>query len=348
MEQQPDNRDPVNGSEDLDLVGFVLGALEPEEHSRVAAKISGSPELQDAVDRLYASLPKTQESWQSVRPPSGLARRACEKVVDFDRTRELFAQNDFAQNELASQSASKPHAYAASGWSWRDFVVLAGTCLAVALILLPSILNSRYQARIAMCQNNLRQVSTALQHYSQSHAGFLPSGDPSSRLGVAGAYGPILKDAELIQDRLLLCPSSPLSQSDFSIPTSLEITQSDGAKLSHLHRKMGGTYAYTMGYYDQEGWHAPRASQRPYVMVMADTNDSSNSQYSRRHGSRGQNILFEDGHTAFLQDCSAHLLGDDDSIYVNRFGLVAAGVDPLDTVLGPSFARPVTFPTKTE
>ena len=348
MEQQPDNRDPVSGSEDLDLVGFVLGALEPEEHSRIAAKISGSPELQDAVDRLYASLPKTQESWQSVRPPSGLARRACEKVVDFDRTRELFAQTDFAQSEFSSQSASKSRAYAASGWSWRDVVVLAGTCLAVALILLPSILNSRYQARIAMCQNNLRQVSTALQHYSQSHAGFLPSGDPSSRLGVAGAYGSILKDAELIQDRLLLCPSSPLSQSDFSIPTRLEITQSDGAKLSHLQRKMGGTYAYTMGYYDQEGWHAPRASQRPYVMVMADTNDSSNSQYSRRHGSRGQNILFEDGHTAFLQDCSAHLLGDDDSIYVNRFGLVAAGVDPLDTVLGPSFARPVTFPTKTE
>ena len=51
MEQQPDNRDPVNGSEDLDLVGFVLGALEPEEHSRIAEKISGSPELQEAVDR---------------------------------------------------------------------------------------------------------------------------------------------------------------------------------------------------------------------------------------------------------------------------------------------------------
>ena len=343
MEQQPDNRDPVNGAEDLDLVGFVLGALEPEEHSRIAEKISGSPELQEAVDRLYASLPKTPESWQSVRPPSGLARRACEKVVDFDRTRELFVQSD-----LASQPASKARTYAGSGWSWRDIVVLAGTCLAVALILLPSILNSRYQARIAMCQNNLRQVSTALQHYSQSHAGFLPSAELGSRLGVAGAYGPILRDAELIQDRLLLCPSSPLSQSNFSIPTTLEITRSDGAKLSHLQRKMGGTYAYTMGYYDQEGWHAPRSSQRPYVMVMADTNDSSNSQYSRRHGSRGQNILFEDGHTAFLQDCSAHLLGDDDSIYVNRFGLVAAGVDPLDTVLGPSFARPVTFPTKTE
>ena len=234
MEQQPDNRDPVNGSEDMDLVGFVLGALEPAEHSRIAAKISGSPELQEAVDRLYASLPKTQEAWQSVRPPSGLARRACEKVVDFDRTRELFAQSD-----LAPQPASKSPTYANSGWSWRDIVVLAGTCLAVALILLPSILNSRYQARIAMCQNNLRQVSTALQHYSQSNAGFLPSAEPGSRLGVAGAYGPILKDAELIQDRLLLCPSSPLSQSDFSIPTSLEITRSDGAKLSHLQRKMG-------------------------------------------------------------------------------------------------------------
>ena len=51
MEQQPDNRDPVNGSEDMDLVGFVLGALEPEEHSRIAEKISGSPELQEAVDQ---------------------------------------------------------------------------------------------------------------------------------------------------------------------------------------------------------------------------------------------------------------------------------------------------------
>jgi hypothetical protein len=339
MEQQPSRRDPLDETEEFDLVGFVLGALEPEEHARVAEAVQRSPELQDAVDQLYVSLPKSEETWRSERPPAGLARRVCEKVVEFDRTREWMAKV-----EPASPVASQRLRPSKSSWSWRDMVVLAGTCLAVSLILLPSILNSRYQARIAMCQNNLRQVSTALQHYSQSHQGLLPSGDPSGPLGVAGAFGTLLKDAELIEDRVLLCPSSPWSgRKEFSIPSPAEVAQAEGPRLAQLQRKMGGTYAYTMGYYDQKGWHAPESSHRPYVMVLADTNDPANSQYSTRHGSRGQNVLFEDGHTAFLQDCSAHLLGDDDSIYVNRFGLVAAGVDSLDTVLGPSFARPVSF-----
>ena len=339
MEQQPSRRDPVDEPEEYDLVGFVLGALEPDEHARVAEAVQRSPVLQEAVDRLYGSLPKCEESWRSERPPSGLARRACEKVVEFDRTRDLMAKV-----EPARPLETKRLLPRSSSWSWREMVVLAGTCLAVSMILLPSILNSRYQARIAMCQDNLRQVSIALHHYSQSHLGLLPAGDPSSSLGVAGAFGMILKDAELIEDRVVLCPSSSWgSRKEFSIPSPAEVAQAEGPRLAQLQRKMGGTYAYTMGYYDQEGWHTPESRQRPYVMVMADTNDLANSKYSTRHGSRGQNVLFEDGHTAFLQDCSAHLLGDDDSIYVNRFGLVAAGVDPLDTVLGPSFARPVSF-----
>ena len=82
MEQQPSRRDPVDEPEEYDLVGFVLGALEPDEHARVAEAVQRSPVLQEAVDQLYGSLPKCEESWRSERPPSGLARRACAKVVE--------------------------------------------------------------------------------------------------------------------------------------------------------------------------------------------------------------------------------------------------------------------------
>ena len=51
MEQQPSRRDPLDETEEFDLVGFVLGALEPEEHARVAEAVQRSPELQDAVDQ---------------------------------------------------------------------------------------------------------------------------------------------------------------------------------------------------------------------------------------------------------------------------------------------------------
>ena len=339
MEHEPGRRDSVDPSE-YDLLGYVLGALDDDERLAIEKAVEQYPELQDALDSVYASLPKSEETWKSHRPPSGLARRTCERVADFQRSLDVLDQLPPKQLSEVSPRPSND-----SAWSWKDLALGSAACIAFSLILLPAILNSRHQARILNCQNNLQRVGIALRHYSDAWMSRLPSGSVDSPLGVAGAFGPILKDQAVIEDRHLVCPSTALAQGrEFKIPSRSDVEQASGSALSRMQRLMGGTYAFTLGHIEKNVWQPPICRNRPWSIVMADGVDPQNPLApSQHHGRQGQNVLFEDGHTAFLTDCSPHLLGDD-RIYVNRYGEVAAGIDADDTVLGMSFARPVVTP----
>jgi hypothetical protein len=62
---------------------------------------------------------------------------------------------------------------------------------------------------------------------------------------------------------------------------------------------------------------------------------------TQHHGGRGQNVLFEDGHVAFLT--SSQPCDSADDIFANDHHLVAAGDHQNDSVIAPSGTAPMIY-----
>ncbi len=77
-------------------------------------------------------------------------------------------------------SPEPPFPTRAAALAWRDVAAVAVLMVTFVALLLPAIYSSRFQARLAACQNNLRQFGLALAEYSHDH------GDAVSRLAAGG------------------------------------------------------------------------------------------------------------------------------------------------------------------
>ena len=117
----------------------------------------------------------------------------------------------------------------------------------------------------------------------------------------------------------LACPSAP---PDATVPATL------------------ATYAYTLGFRDEAGQlrGVDRASGSDLMPILADAPIRQEATAVPVNHRRGQNVLFAGGNVRFCTTTNVGLNADD--ICCNRLGLVGAGVDPEDTVLGRPNERP--------
>ena len=309
------------------LLGYLLGALEPAEHEEVEARLFEDAQLQQELAELRhkASLLDDGDDYE---PPAGLAARTCNYVV--------------ARVESRPKSACAPAPV--GGWRVQDLLVGGGIFLAACMLLFPAIAQSLSSARITNCQNNLRAIGVALGQYSDYFGGYFPLVPEEGPLAAAGIYGPVLRDLKLVdQPAMLVCPASPLAneRAAFVVPSVVEVRQSPPAELPRVRSRMGGSYGYTFGYNLNGHYRGHRNQGRAMFAIMADSPGDETGSRSPNHAGVGQNVLFEDMHIAFLKHCL--LSGNDDHIYRNGLGYVGAGIGPDDAVIGRSSARPVTF-----
>jgi hypothetical protein len=307
------------------LLGYLLGALEPSEQEEVEARLLEDAQLQDALERLRDKLTLLEDGGE-FEPPSGLAARTCKYV--------------------ATHAAVTPKAACGAapvgGWRVQDMIVGGGVFLAACMLLFPAIGHSLSSARLTSCQNNLRQIGLALGQYSEFYAGHFPFVPEHGPLAVAGMYGPTLFDADLLQSpATLVCPTSPLAEQlgEFSVPKLKRIVGAPAADLPRLQSRMGGSYGYTLGYYEVGHYRGHRNRGRAQFALVADAPGEPTGGRSGNHEGAGQNVLFEDMHVAWLKQC--RLSGCGDHIYVNVLGYVGAGIGPNDAVIGDSTARPL-------
>ncbi len=313
------------------LLGYLLGALEPTEHEMVEARLADDPALQEDLMRLRDKVAPlaADDEHEDYEPPVGLAARTC--------------------NFVAARAGQPPQPAAdlvpAGSWRLQDLLVAGGICIAASLLVFPAISHSQFKARLTACQNNLREIGTALTHYSQAHKGYFPLVPQQGKLAVAGAYAPMLREAGFLEDPAhLICPESPLAQQrDYNLPSMEEIEAAPAKRLPRLHCRLGGSYGYSLGYVLNGGYHGHRNRGRSHFALMADAPDDEISGRSGNHGACGQNVLFEDMHVGFLKSC--RLRECDDHIYVNTHGIVGAGIGPDDAVIGRSSAPPVIMNT---
>jgi hypothetical protein len=310
------------------LLGYLLGALEPAEREEVEERLLVDAELQqdlaclrDKLDDL--PLADDKDEWDA---PAGLAARTCNYVA--------------ARAVVAPKHIPAP----VGGWRIQDMVVGGGIFLAACMLIFPAIAHSLSSARIANCQNNLRAIGVALGQYSNYCGGFFPLVPEQGPLAVAGMYAPVLTELRLVESpTVLVCPSSPLAdeRATFTVPVLAKVIETPATELPLVQSRMGGSYGYTFGYNENGHYLGHRNRGRVTFALMADSPGEKSGDPSPNHGGGGQNVLFEDMHVVFLKHC--RISDCDDHIYINRDGYVGAGIGSDDAVIGRSSDRPVTF-----
>lgn len=313
------------------LLGYLMEALEADERQRLEEALRRDPGLQRDLELLHESLEplRADDAWFD--PPQNLASRTCERVMSQARVSPAAA---VAPSE---SPATRSH------WTVADFAVAAAIFVAASLLLFPALIQSRASARLAGCQNNLRNVGQALSQYSLYNHGYFPAIPADGNQSVAGVYAVRLSEGGYVPDGAsFICPSSPLAENpDMSlVPTSAELDAAMDAELARLQQFMGGSYGYNLGYVDRGIYRSVKNRHRSTYAILADSPSlDRESRKSDNHGGCGQNVLYEDGQVRYLTQCTVS--GCRDHIFLNDNGITAAGNHADDAVIGPSASRPL-------
>ncbi len=312
------------------LLGYLLGALEPSEQASVEALLATDPDLRRELERLRVSLgaldDASEEEEQDLEPPPGLGAR----TFQFVRSHAGWGNR--------GQLAGSPGA-----WKAPDYMIAAGIFFVASMLVFPAIQNSRAGARLTACQDKLRQLGVALTQYGQVY-GCLPFIPATGNLAAAGSYAPMLQQAGMLTSPAqIVCPESQLAQKrDFRVPTVAELEHAGPTILTVLHRSMGGTYGYHPGHIENNRYVPTRVHGREHFAVMADAADESGSDHSLNHAKRGQNVLCQSGRVVFI--VIPRLIENGDHIYVNDYGVKGAGRGANDSSICNSAVPPLVIP----
>lgn len=354
------------------LLGYLLGALDSKECIEVERAIAECPAAAAEFEKIRHSLDTVGllDEPEQIEPPLCLAARTCEFVEnqieryaaetvvmsavaeDAIAAADEIALSAGAKNSSRTKVTLSPVSRSeAQGSSFRkvDLAIACSVIIAGAALCLPLLFTTQLQANISRCQNHLRQLGMALHAYSDLQPdGSFPAVLASGPRSVAGIYAPTLLSNQLIENpKTFFCPGNPqltANLAKFPIPTLEQVDNADPEQLETFHRTMGGGFGYSLGYQQDESLLPPRNSRRPSYPLLADApHDSQPGRVSTNHDRQGQNMLFEDGQVRFIKmnnPGSNEAMALDDP-YHNRIGLVAAGLDFNDAVIGRSGDRSV-------
>ena len=324
----------MNDPSKEDLLGFVLGALEESEHQAIQQRIEIDPQLEDQLEELKSSMAPLEHLGVPSDQRPGLARRTIEALA--------IVQNEESKDRRHQVVLSEPREQIGhqSNWSFSDILVTLAVCGVLIALVFPAMAYTRNQAQLSECQNNLRTMGVAFHTYSNIHDGKFPEVPSTGNLATSGIFAPMLKDAELISDADLVCAGVD-RENTLVIPSVDQIRScTNTQQLERMKRIMSGDYGYSLGYMENSKHVWPRNLGRAFRIISADSPSSNlEGRRSANHGGRGQNCLFEDGHWQFVK---GHSIADD-AIYENEYGVVGAGIDSADNVIGASHHSPAAF-----
>lgn len=327
-----------------ELVGYVLGALDDAEKQQLDEQLSKNGDLESEMQLLRKGVEPLAYDARNMEPPQGLAQRTCEYIEQ----RRLNVATQYPAGAFAGDVIEGGYYRAGDRrWTLVDVVVAAVVVISLGALVFPAVNRSRLNAQIAVCQNKLSQIGTALSDYGKHRHGILPEIPQSGRLAVAGIYAPkLLEDGIVADPQLFVCDASEsrCQERAEAIPAwgkLVELEQSNGDQLDKVLASMGGSYAYNLGY-EAEGKIQTVSlgnRSRPTFVIIADTPCPQRGySQSSNHVGDGQNVLYEDLHVGYVTSCQTP--DGRDNFYRNEKGLIAAGTHEDDAVVGCSSASP--------
>jgi hypothetical protein len=324
-----------------DLLGYLADALEPDERLAIEESLRQDPSLREELRKVRRRLDVLNDSDLDCQPPPGLADRTLRYIAQFEQVgaghqAEL---EPSSKRKWRGEAPREPLAAATHPWRFVDVAVALAVCLAGAGLIFPLLDVNRSNARVFACANNLRDVGMAMTQYSEHQNGFFPRVAETGSLAAAGIYAPTLLAGGYVTDpRLFVCPGSQLADDpSLRIPTIAELQAASGDELVQLHRRMGGSYGYDLGYRQAGVYRPTRNLYRETFALVADA-PSEDCSSSPNHSGKGHNVLLEDGHVVLLKSC--HLDGSTDDIFTNDEGKVAPGCHVNDAVVVRSDVSP--------
>jgi hypothetical protein len=332
------------------LVRYLLGELDSDERQLLDEQLRTSSELRRELEYLRGCLPTSESPEPLIAgPPMGLAERTSDRIADVAAGMPLEDQKTAArataERALVASYAVEP-TLGLPSWSLADLTVAGGVFLAVSMLFLPALRQSRDMARRNDCANNLRQLGVMLERYSEDHSGYFPIVAPTENAGMFAVR--LVSEGYANADdlaKLLVCRSSPLASriADgrvvLQFPTPIQLAGASSAQLIEICRQSAGSYAYAIGYYRNNEYHGLRNDRSPNSPVMADApNNRLVDMQSPNHRGCGQNVLMADGRVCYQRSCVRPERND--NIFLNVGGRPAAGYDESDVVLVQSEATP--------
>lgn len=317
------------------LVGYLFDAVDDGERREVEAALADPQQgesLRRDLDLLRRAAAPLGHDREPVPVPAGLASR----TIAFVHAHAVPETVAFPKPMTPARDPA-----AASGRSRLDRMLLAASALAASILVLPLVYDTISDSRARRVERNLQSVGSALHGYGESHR-LLPTPPDGGPLSRAGLYAPTLVSEHrlLADDGAILVPDSRLSRGGaFRVPTREEVEAAVGTpRFDALVRRMGGDFGYTLGHRCSEGRLQPnRDLRRATYPILADA-PAPCCEKSENHPDGFHYILFEDGHFERRHVDALH--EGDDHLFRNHQGVVAAGVDPDDAVIGSSHDQP--------
>lgn len=343
-----------------DLLGYLLGALQPHEMERVAELLKCDPEARRQLAEIQRSLDPLEEHYEPGQtPPPDLVQRTLDSLPPLpDATWEPAASSSQNLDLAKGSHVQLPPIHPSDDWprsrslTWLDFAAMSAAAAVLLALLIPHIANGRFESRRAACQNQFRELGIAITSFvNRDEQGRLPAVSPSGPEAFAGIYAVRLRDAGLLgSDSVRWCPSLDApgdAETTFAelnqLPSVSQLHHSSADTLRRFQEFAGGHYAYTLGVIDQDRFESPRFESRASFAVMSDapmagTPSQDNYRQSIGHDGRGINVLYEDGRVRFVGVESLGVMPDHPLF--NHRGEVEAGVNVDDASLAPSWRPP--------
>ena len=324
------------------LLGYLLGALDAAETRQVEEELDRNPALRVEMARFQELLSRLgmDEEPEEFDPPHRLADRACDFVAA--NADDAAVASAALASPLRLSPAGPAPGDSGRGYSFTDMLVACSVLLTLGALLFPSINNMRLQAQRATCQYRLVQTGAALWDFAQLRPDRrYPLIPENGNFAVAGNVPFTLWNAGFMPEaQNFLCPAARQTErfAALPMPSVCEVRDSTGPALRSCQQRMGGTYAYNMGYSRDNHLVPAVLLARSDFALVADT---LGDQTSPPHDGMGLNVLYEDGHIRFLPLTRKPRLADDP--FHNRKGYIAAGLDSNDAALGSSDAHPLPF-----
>lgn len=315
-----------------DLIAYVSGSLDEPARTEFEVRLHNDAELARDVERARRRLTPLR-SVASAQPPADL-------LVN---TLALVAEHACKNLPAAPVETTSPRlAFERPWWRRADVLVAASIVLTAIGVLLPGLMHLRTVGAQTHCENNLRELWNGLSAY-QTQRNELPDVASTPR-PAASMVIPMLREAGVLPAHVAAsCPSAADGVACLDVGLH-DLANMPGNEFDRAAARLLPGYAYSLGFRDNAGRvHGPASSlpdvSTAQIPLLADALAVPNALgNSPNHASRGQNVLFTDGHVAFKTQRAAGIPGDD--IYLNQANQVAAGLAARDIVLGTGNAAP--------
>ena len=351
-----------------DLIGYLLGALEPHEMRRVAQWLEEDPEARRELDEIERSLRPLEEFYEPPEPPpQDLIARTLASLPPMPNASDSsppLGVSEHAKDSTVAEHRDKhdlvdlPKLQPSidtirnRGYGWTDWLGAAAAAIVMLTVIIPALAAGRLEARKVACQDRLRQFGTAITQYvSHSPQERMPAVAETGREAFAGVFMIRLNEAGLLTDPgIRWCPSldqPPSTEAALtdlaSVPSLDDLHVAPVDQLRQIQQFAGGHYAYNLGVMEEDRLKSPRFEARASFAIMSDAplsgiTDSTQHGKVLGHNATGINILYEDGRVRFIP--LAGLEAMPDHPLLNHRGEVEAGVSVDDATLAPSWRPP--------